>query len=277
MAETGISNLRKRVLVALAGIPLIIWLTWMGGGYFFILILALALSGVHEFYRLLATRGSSAPLFLLLLFSFVFQLNFYLSLVDPWILVLLIIMALLVQELFRTEGSRIVAVGSSITALLYVNVTLGSLLEIRKMEPMGFSYVLLLFVCIWSADVMAYFGGSRFGGTFFKRKFFERLSPHKTWEGFVAGCLGSFLGSAVAAYFNPGLNPVFSLSAGLFIGLFSPLGDLVESMFKRDAGVKDSSSLIPGHGGVLDRFDTVMFISPLMYIYVFFASAWNGL
>ncbi len=277
MAETGISNLQQRIAVALVGIPLIVWLTWLGKGYFFMLMLAFALLAVSEFHRLLSVRTVPPVLPWFLFFSFVLQLNFFLPFVEPWVLILFVLMVFLVLELFRTEGSSIINVGSSMMALLYVNVAFGSLMEIRKMEPMGFSYVLLMFVCIWSADIMAYFGGSHFGGKLFKRKFFERWSPHKTWEGFIVGCAGSVLGAAAVAYFDAGLHPAFTLFAGLFIGLFSPLGDLVESMFKRDAGVKDSSSLIPGHGGILDRFDTVMFISPLLYLYVFFAEAWNGL
>ena len=277
MAETGISNLQQRTAVALVGIPLIMWLTWMGGTYFFVLMLVLTLLAVYEFRRLLAVKTFPPALPWFLFFSLLLQLNFFLLTVEPWLLVLVILMVFLVLELFRTEGSRIVNIGSSMTALLYVNITFGSLMLVRNMEPMGLSYVLLLFVCIWAADIMAYFGGSRFGGMLFKRKFFERLSPHKTWEGFIAGCVGSVFGSFAVAYFDPGLRVGFALVTGLFIGLLSPLGDLVESMFKRDAEIKDSSSLIPGHGGVLDRFDTVMFIAPLLYLYAFFADSLGGL
>lgn len=277
MAETGVSNLQQRIAVAFAGIPLLIWLTWMGGTFFFAMVLLLSLLGIYEFYRLLAVRTFPPALSLFLFFSILLQLNFFLSVVDTWVIVLVILMVFLVLELFRTEGSRIVNVGSSMMAVLYVNMTLGSLILIRKIDSMGFSLVLLMFVCIWSADILAYFGGSRLGGRFFKRKFFERLSPHKTWEGFMAGCAGSILASALVAFFDPGLPVGFALSVGLFTGLLSPLGDLVESMFKRDAGVKDSSTLIPGHGGILDRFDTVMFISPLLYLYIFFSKGLNGL
>ena len=277
MAETGVSNLRQRIAVALAGIPLIILLVWMGGTFFFALILLLSLLGIYEFYRLLAVRAFPPALSLFLFFSILLQLNFFLPVVDTWVIVLVILMVFLVLELFRTEGSRIVNVGSSMMAVLYVNMTFGPLMLIRKIEPMGFSLVLLMFVCIWSADILAYFGGSRLGGRFFKRKFFERLSPHKTWEGFIAGCAGSILASALVAFFDPGLSVGFALSIGLFIGLLSPLGDLIESMFKRDADVKDSSALIPGHGGILDRFDTVMFISPLLYLYIFFSKGLDGL
>lgn len=277
MTETGISNLQQRIAVAVVGIPLIMWLTWMGGKYFFVLILVLTLLAAYEFHRLLAVKAFPPALTWFLFFSFLLQLNFFLQAVEPWLIVLVILMAFLVLELFRTAGSRIVNIGASMAALLYVNGTFGSLMLIRKIEPMGFSYVVLLFVCIWAADIMAYFGGSRFGGMFFKRKLFERLSPHKTWEGFIAGCAGSVFGSAAVAYIDPGLGIDFALVTGLFIGFLSPLGDLVESMFKRDAEIKDSSSLIPGHGGILDRFDTVMFISPLLYLYAFFADSLNGL
>lgn len=277
MAETGVSNLQQRIAVAFAGIPLLIWLTWMGGTVFFALVLLLSLLGTYEFYRLLAVRTFPPALSLLLFFSILLQLNFFLSVVDTWVIVLVILMVFLVLELFRTKGSGIVNVGSSMMAVLYVNMTLGSLILIRKIDSMGFSLVLLMFVCIWSADILAYFGGSRLGGRFFKRKFFERLSPHKTWEGFITGCAGSILASALVSFFDPGLPVGFALSVGLFTGLLSPLGDLVESMFKRDAGVKDSSTLIPGHGGILDRFDTVMFISPLLYLYIFFSKGLNGL
>ncbi|MCG8341542.1 MAG: phosphatidate cytidylyltransferase [Chlorobiales bacterium] len=277
MGETGISNLQQRIAVALVGIPLILWLNWMGREYFFVLVLLLTLLATSEFHRLLSVRTFPPALPWFLFFSLVLQLNFFLQVVDAWLLILFILMVLLVLELFRTAGSRIVSIGSSMTALLYVNVTFGSMLLLRKMEPMGASYVLLMFVCIWAADILAYFGGSRFGGRLFKRKLFERLSPHKTWEGFIAGCVGSVFGSAAVAYFDPGLHSGFALLAGLFTGLLSPLGDLVESMFKRDAEVKDSSSLIPGHGGILDRFDTAMFISPLLYLYAFFTESLNGL
>ncbi len=277
MTETGSTNLQQRIAVAVVGVPLILWLTWMGGYYFFVLILLLALLAAYEFHRLLAVKAFPPALIWFLIFSFLLQLNFFLQVVETWLLVLVLLMVFLVLELFRTAGSRIVNIGASMAALLYVNCTFGSLVLVRKIEPMGFSYVLLLFVCIWAADIMAYFGGSRFGGKFIERKFFERLSPHKTWEGFIAGLAGSIFGALAVASVDPGLRVDFALLAGLFIGLLSPLGDLVESMFKRDAEVKDSSSLIPGHGGILDRFDTVMFISPLLYLFTFFADSLDRL
>ena len=271
------SNLQQRIAIALLGIPLLFWLTWLGGVPFFALVLILALSGVYEFHRLAAAIGFRPPLSLLLLLTVLFQTTLFLEMSDPLIVVVAAVPVFLLVELFRTEGSRLGGFGSALASLLYVNVAFGSLLKVRMAEPYGLACVLLMFVCIWSADIMAYFGGSRFGGKLIGRKFFERISPHKTWEGFLAGCAGSILGATVFSAFETGLHPLFVFGAGIVIGLFSPLGDLIESMFKREAGVKDSSSLIPGHGGVLDRFDTVMFISPLLYLYSFFAGSLNGL
>ena len=129
----------------------------------------------------------------------------------------------------------------------------------------GSSMVLLLFLCVWAADIFAYFGGRSLGGKFIHRKLFPRLSPKKTWEGYITGVIGSVLASWLCAFYVTGFPTGRAMLAGLLIGAVSPAGDLMESMFKRDAGVKDSSGLIPGHGGVLDRFDTVMFIAPLLY------------
>ncbi len=275
MSESGISNLLQRIAVALVGVPLILWLNAMGGWYFFAFSTILVFVGICEFHRLLS-KSFPSPLFLLLLFSALLQLNFLFQRVDGWLLLTGMLLVLLVVELFRTSASKVVVTGSSMTALLYVNMSFGSLFLIRSIEPYGASLVLLLLICIWSTDILAYFGGRSFGRRFFRQKFFERYSPQKTWEGYISGSFGGIAGSVVYLFFNDTLSPVFVLLTGIVTGLFSPLGDLVESMFKREAGVKDSSALIPGHGGVLDRFDTLMFMSPLVYLMLYFFGMLNG-
>ncbi len=275
MTESGVSNLFRRIAVALAGVPLILWLNAMGGWYFFSLSTLLTLLGVYEFHRLLS-KSSPPPLLLFLLFSILLQLNFLYQKVEGWLLVMVLLIVLLVVELFRTNPSKVVSIGASMTALLYVNISFGSLFLIRASEPYGASLVLLLLMCIWSTDIFAYFGGRGLGRKFFRQKFFERYSPQKTWEGYISGCLGGVAGSMVYLFFDAALSHAFALFTGLVTGLFSPLGDLVESMFKREAGVKDSSALIPGHGGVLDRFDTLMFMSPLLYLLLYFFGMLNG-
>ena len=260
-------NLLQRVLVAVAGIPLLVWVVKLGGPFFFIMVLLLALAATYEFYRLVRHKAVPPPLVLVLFLTLLVQLNFYFGVVATWELLLGIVLLLFVAELFHKEGSPLLNLGSVLAALLYVNLCFGALLQLRRHghDGEGEALVLLMFICVWATDISAYFGGSLLGGKLIRRKLFERMSPHKTWEGYLSGLAGSIAASMFCLRLMPQLSmqPVFL--TGLLIGAFSPTGDLIESMFKRDAGVKDSSALIPGHGGVLDRFDTIMFVAPIVY------------
>lgn len=260
-------NLLQRVVVALAGIPLLLWLIKLGGFWFFLFFSLLALLAVFEFHRLALHKAHPPALWIVLLITVLFQANFYLHRAEVWELLLAVVLSLLVMELFLKEGSPLLNLGAILPGLLYVNLSFGSLLRLRldSADGKGEIMVFLMFFCVWSADIFAYFGGSTLGGKFIHRKLFERLSPHKTWEGFLSGLAGSVAASLIYESFIPQLSLSTALLTGLLIGLASPAGDLIESMFKRDAGVKDSSGLIPGHGGVLDRFDTIMFVSPFIY------------
>jgi phosphatidate cytidylyltransferase len=262
-------NLLQRIVVAVAGIPLLLWLIDVGGIWFFLFFSLLALLAVFEFHRLARHKAKPPALWIVLVVTALFQVNFYKpwQFMEVWELLLAVVLALLVMELFLKEGSPLLNLGAIFPGLLYVNLSFGSLLRLRLEvgDGNGVSMVFLLFFCVWAADIFAYFGGSTLGGRFIHRKLFERLSPHKTWEGFLSGLAGSVVASMIYSGFVPELSLTKALLTGLLIGLASPAGDLIESMFKRDAGVKDSSHLIPGHGGVLDRFDTIMFVSPFIY------------
>jgi phosphatidate cytidylyltransferase len=139
--------------------------------------------------------------------------------------------------------------------------------ELEIIRAWGGWTVLSLFVALWVCDTFAYFAGSMFG----KHKLFERVSPGKTWEGSVAGFLGA-VGVMIGARAGwlEYLTMTDAVVLGILIGVFGQIGDLIESLFKRDAGVKDSSSIIPGHGGVYDRFDSLVFIAPIVYLYIDF-------
>ncbi|HWR01970.1 MAG TPA: phosphatidate cytidylyltransferase [Chlorobaculum sp.] len=270
------SNLSQRVAVAITGIPLLLWINMMGGIYFLVMVLVLSLVATFEFRRLAAHRAHPPSIFLLLPLTAFIQLNFYFRFLDYWEAVLAVVMFIYVLELWRQQGSEFLNIGTTLVGLMYVNLTFGALLRLRLHGsapgspgiPAGASPVLLMFFCVWAADIFAYFGGSTFGGKFIKRKLFPRLSPKKTWEGYFSGIAGSVAAAWVCSTFVTGCPTVRAAMIGLLIGVVSPAGDLMESMFKRDAGVKDSSGLIPGHGGVLDRFDTIMFIAPLIYFMV---------
>jgi phosphatidate cytidylyltransferase len=264
-------NLLQRVIVAIVGIPLLLWLIKTGGFLFAGFFTMLALLAVYEFHQLAMHKANPPHLWIVLLITLLFQLNFVLHLIEVWELLLAVVLLLLMIELFLKEGSPLLNLGAVFPGLLYVNLSFGSLLRLRleTAEGGGETMVFLLFLCVWAADIFAYFGGSTLGGKFIHRKLFERLSPHKTWEGFLFGMAGSVLVSLIYGSFNANLPLMTALMTGLLIGVASPAGDLIESMFKRDAGVKDSSGLIPGHGGVLDRFDTIMFLSPFIYFISF--------
>ena len=264
-------NLLQRVVVALVGIPLLLWLVKVGGVWFFCFFSLLSLVAVYEFHRLARHKAHPPALWIVLVITLLFQVNFYHQFAEVWELLLGVVLALFVMELFLKDGSPLLNLGSMFPGLLYVNLSFGSLLRLRLGfgDEKGEILVFLMFFCVWAADIFAYFGGSTLGGRFIHRKLFERLSPHKTWEGFLCGLAGSVSAAMIYGSFVPQMPLKTVLLTGLLIGLASPAGDLIESMFKRDAHVKDSSGLIPGHGGVLDRFDTIMFVSPFIYFIAF--------
>ncbi len=125
-------------------------------------------------------------------------------------------------------------------------------------------YALAIFVFIWLNDTGAYLVGSRIG----KRRLFERISPKKSWEGFFGGLVVVLAASQVFAWYAPEISRYNWLGLSFSIVLFGTWGDLIESLLKRTLGVKDSGKLLPGHGGMLDRFDSVMMAIPASYIYI---------
>jgi phosphatidate cytidylyltransferase len=210
------------------------------------------------------------------------------------ILALLFVPLLFAVELFRNRGSAVMNMAVTALGGAYVSLFFGSLIGIRELfipedfpvfahfavpgvavsddvaatvYQWGGLTVLVFFASIWLCDSAAYFAGRAFG----RHKLFERVSPNKTWEGAVAGLL-----FAVAAFvlgkvlLLPYLTIAQAATCGGIVGVFGQLGDLSESLLKRDAGVKDSSRLIPGHGGILDRFDSILYASPLLYFYLDF-------
>ena len=121
-----------------------------------------------------------------------------------------------------------------------------------------------MFILVWVNDSFAYLIGKNFG----KTKLLERISPNKTVEGFLGGMLFSFIGAWVLSHYFTNLSFVNWFAFAAIVSTFGVLGDLIESMFKRQAGVKDSSNFIPGHGGFLDRLDSIIFSAPFIFIYL---------
>lgn len=163
----------------------------------------------------------------------------------------------------RIRGLGRVAEGNQIFLNGYWPSSWGDLVNTSTL-PLGLTLTLLAFGCIWAADIGAYIMGKSFG-----RTRLSDISPKKTVEGAVCGILGSMIVAAFGAQFLDWPHALLSgLFLGLVIGITSLLGDLTESMMKRDVGVKDSGQLIPGHGGILDRTDSYVFTAPLVYYFV---------
>jgi phosphatidate cytidylyltransferase len=151
----------------------------------------------------------------------------------------------------------------AVTGCLYGGLGLAPLAALRA-GPDGLAWVIAALVITWANDTCAYFAGRAFG----RHKLYPAVSPNKTWEGFAGGFVGSIGGLFIARLVFPVLRPLDCVVLGVAGGLFGPLGDLCESMLKRAYGAKDSGVLIPGHGGILDRLDALLFNAPVVYVYV---------
>ncbi|MEW6061872.1 MAG: phosphatidate cytidylyltransferase [Bacteroidota bacterium] len=311
------ANLAPRVLVAVIAIPLILYISYLGGIFFLLLILGIGIAALLEFFTLAKAKGANPQITTAVAGLVALHISFFHEQIQNFILpffldsggiallqklqlfitvLFLFAVLVLIVELFRNKGSVFLNAGFTIFGVMYVGVFLASLIGIRELYGAEFPYhlaiqffpdstsfsdealrattyswggytVIALFASIWMCDTAAYFGGLSMG----KHKLFPRVSPNKSWEGAVWGFVGAVVTMSVFQYyFLPYMQVHQAIIIGVIIGTVGQVGDLVESLFKRDAQVKDSSALIPGHGGVLDRFDSLIFVSPILYLYIDF-------
>ena len=265
-------ELSVRIAVAIIGIPLLLFILIKGGVYFYLLSVIITLIGQWEMYRMLELKGSKPNFWPGILLGQILLAIIFIG-AQTYLLVLgiLTLMYFIGAEMFRNDGSALLNVSGTMLGIIYPTFFWGMLLYLRLYFPqlypaesdMGGMFIIIMFVTIWICDTFAYFFGMKFG----KHRLFERVSPKKSWEGAVSGLIGAILVYLVVYFWQ--IIPItltVALISGLIVGIIGQFGDLVESWFKRDAGVKDSSHLLPGHGGVLDRFDSVMFSAPLFLI-----------
>ena len=287
------SNLAKRVLVAIIAIPIIIYIAFKPYSLLGLTIIV-ALLAVHEFYGLLKAKGFVPQVTLGMILTACTVLTFAhfrlpvkpTTELLPFVLMIGVI-AVLIAELVKGYPNPSVQVSVTLAGALYVGMGLGGLYGVHEyfyiraaensllIDPKlitiqaGYFLVAML-ASIWMCDSAAYFVGRSIG----RHKIAERVSPNKTWEGGIAGLVAAVAAWIIARAYIGGLEEVSLSSAitmGLLVGTMGQVGDFAKSMFKRDAGVKDSSTLIPGHGGVLDRIDSLLFVAPLtnMYLHLF--------
>ena len=274
-------NLMVRTLSGLVLVAVFVGAVLGSQWSFGALLLLILVGGQTEFYKLARETGLSPQRWmglavgvLLFALNFIVFRQFSRSVTDEAggaVLYLLLYIGLLlptlfVCELFRRSATPLANLGATLLGVLYVAVPLSLLLYVPVLAGDGVwrpETVLCYIFIIWANDVFAYLVGMTFG----RHRLCERLSPKKSWEGFFGGLAGAVAAGLAAAY---ALDANYWVWGGLALvaSLSGVAGDLVESMFKREAGVKDSGQVIPGHGGVLDRFDALLLSAPYVFLYL---------
>lgn len=260
------SPLMIRILSAFVILGAVIGLVFAGLYGVYALILILGGLGLWEFMGLSDHMGSRAPWWLLYPLGFFFAFSgTVLKEVDVTLVLALALVGGLAAFLFvpgRRQGLSRWAMGMA--GALYVGMPFNFYLLLYTSKPNGLVWTLFTIFAVVVSDAAALLVGSRIG----RHPFFTNISPRKTVEGAVAGIVGSVIVMLIGVSAVLGRNPLHAVALGLLIGTSAEVGDLVESQMKRIADVKDSSHLIPGHGGVLDRIDSILFPPILVYLYV---------
>ena len=281
-------KLRNFIVRTLSGAVLLLVILaamWVGYYGYLALLLIITVGGVWEFYSLSRAKGYEPQRGLGILLSLsmylvgaMLGLGYVDSLSYGEVMSLcalcgaiLLVGIVFFAEVFRNRTTPIANVATTLTGSFYVALPMAlmalvPLLLVDNNEWKALYFLFYLFL-VWGNDVFAYLAGVTMG----RHKMCERLSPKKSWEGFVGGVLGSLAVGALAACVLEESYVVW-LGLALIVSLSSVVGDLVESMFKRDAGVKDSGNILPGHGGILDRFDAFILSAPFAFIYLLVVS-----
>ena len=232
----------------------------------------LVVVGLLEFYRLVKSTELSPniPAGLILssaVYGLAFSVLVYNKSLQNALLLVPIVLVVFVAELYRKSSTPFQNIAITLLAVCYVAIPFSFYLALGFMSA-SFSFILplSLLLLIWANDSGAYVLGVTLG----KNKLFERHSPKKSWEGFIGGILIAGLAGWILSRYVYTISPIHWLALAVLVGVAGTLGDLVESMLKRSLNIKDSGSFLPGHGGLLDRFDSLIFAAPLMYIYLIY-------
>lgn len=232
--------------------------------------------GLYEFYQIAKKLNALPSIMLGILLAVFIYVSVFLSLlgehfrtISDYCIYAAVLTASLIfiQSLFNHKENPIQNLAYTFLGVLYAVVPFLFLLKITYLNPQqAFSYhaVLGMILLIWANDASAYIVGSFLG----KHKLYERISPGKTWEGTIGAAILTILCAIPVHYWFPEVTMWAWMVIAFIVAFFGTVGDLIESMLKRQAGIKDSGKIMPGHGGILDRFDSLIFVSPIVYLFL---------
>jgi phosphatidate cytidylyltransferase len=246
---------------------LLLCVLYANQGVFAGLMFIVSALAMHEFYRMALPHQRAAESSLSVVAGVLLAMGVVYATSLPLVLLSIVLPSLFLAliYLFRFHDIQTVShdLALSLFGIMYIPLLLSHAILLRAL-PSGQYWVLLVFFVVMSSDTLAYFIGMKWG----RHRLYEAVSPKKTVEGSLGGLAGGVLGAMLCKLsFFAELGSMDILLVGLGVGAFSQLGDLVESLFKRSFGVKDSGGMIPGHGGILDRLDSLLFAFPLTYYY----------
>lgn len=257
--------MKQRIITGLIGGAAFLLLIYAGGAWYSLLVLLLAVIGHFEFMRMAGLQPFQVPSILgyVLMVSILWpSLPFY-----TWFpigtpdLMIAVLLLLLIYSVLRKNQFHIEHVALTLVGALYIGFGFTYMAAARNL-PGGLMLTVLVILAIWSTDSGAYFVGKAIG----KRKLWPQISPNKTIEGSLGGLISAIVVVLAVNAWLGGVSVVQALTIAIVAGIVGQLGDLVESGVKRHFGVKDSGQLIPGHGGVLDRFDSFLLVFPVLHL-----------
>lgn len=266
------NNFWQRAITGTIFVVVLVGAIVLGGWYMHVTFGVIVLFGLLEFYKLFENTDTKPQRIVgtaigTLLYSITI-LNIYHSSTYHILIVGLILIGLVligIIELFRAKTKPFENISVTISGLIYIVLPFSLLNEMSisiNCNSIFYDFwpVLSIFILIWCNDTFAYLTGRLLG----KHKLFERISPKKTWEGFIGGAVFAMIAGILMAYFLNKSYVTFATYA-FVASVIGTLGDLVQSMLKRSVNVKDSGTILPGHGGILDRFDAVLFVIPVIF------------
>ena len=269
------NNFTKRIIFGLIYVILIISSSLLGAFYFYSLFFIFLIISLYEFLKIIELKSVYPYILAVTSFSLAIISNSSLTIFKDNLseklfisIFTFVLFFTLITTLISSRKVAIQYLGRIFLSLIYIIIPFSLLIKIPFLNlenSFDSSIIIGVFILTWSNDIFAFLIGKNFG----KTKLIERVSPNKTVEGFLGGFIFTFISGYFISEYCFSVQAIQWFAIAIIVSTFGVLGDLIESMFKRQAKIKDSSNFIPGHGGFLDRLDSIIFAAPFIYIYLY--------